>query len=96
MVMACTRLSRNGTGESTQGTDLPGPHSSSPQVWDHHSEFAVGLDWSTLVEGLLARWAGRHSGCSTGGAGSWSRRRRACSDPEPSGASAGSACSNSR
>lgn len=26
------------------------------QVWDHHTEFAVGLDWSTLVEGLLARW----------------------------------------
>lgn len=25
------------------------------QVWDHHTEFAVGLDWSTLVEGLLAR-----------------------------------------
>ena len=24
------------------------------RVWDHHTEFAVGLDWSTLVEGRLA------------------------------------------
>lgn len=30
----------------------------------------MGLDWSTLVEGLLARWAGRQSGCSAGEAGS--------------------------
>jgi hypothetical protein len=22
--------------------------------WDHHTEFAVGLDWSMLAEGLLA------------------------------------------
>lgn len=24
------------------------------QVWDHHTEFAVGLDFSTLAEGVLA------------------------------------------
>lgn len=24
------------------------------RVWDHHSEFAVGLDWSVLTEGMLA------------------------------------------
>ena len=24
------------------------------RTWDHHSEFAVGLDWSTLVEGRIA------------------------------------------
>jgi peroxin-7 len=24
------------------------------KVWDHHSEFAVGLDWSVLSEGMLA------------------------------------------
>ena len=31
------------------------------QVWDHHTEFAVGLDWSTLSEGMLASagWDGQ-------------------------------------
>ena len=24
------------------------------RVWDHHTEFAVGLDWSPLTEGMLA------------------------------------------
>lgn len=24
------------------------------QVWDHHTEFAVGLDFSTLAEGVMA------------------------------------------
>lgn len=23
-------------------------------TWEHHSEFAVGLDWSVLREGLMA------------------------------------------
>lgn len=27
------------------------------RVWDHHSEFAVGLDWSVLSEGVLASCA---------------------------------------
>ena len=25
-----------------------------PQVWAHHTEFAVGLDFSTLAEGVMA------------------------------------------
>ncbi len=35
-------------------------HSPSPLLcmlacsWEHHTEFAVGLDWSMLVDGLLA------------------------------------------
>ena len=24
------------------------------QVWEHHTEFAVGLDFSTLSEGVMA------------------------------------------
>lgn len=35
--------------------DYAAPEDALVRVWDHHSEFAVGLDWSTLVEGLLAR-----------------------------------------
>ena len=27
------------------------------RVWDHHSEFAVGLDWSVLSEGVIASCA---------------------------------------
>lgn len=31
------------------------------QVWDQHTEFAVGLDWSSLSEGMLAStgWDGQ-------------------------------------
>ena len=34
--------------------DVAAPEDAALRVWDHHSEFAVGLDFSTLVEGLLA------------------------------------------
>ena len=34
--------------------DYAAPEDALLAVWDHHTEFAVGLDWSTLVEGLLA------------------------------------------
>lgn len=34
--------------------DYAAPEHALVRVWDHHSEFAVGLDWSSLVEGLLA------------------------------------------
>lgn len=35
---------------------LTSPHSffTAACSWDHHSEFAVGLDWSVLREGILA------------------------------------------
>ena len=32
----------------------PGGEDAGVRVWDHHTEFAVGLDWSALVEGRLA------------------------------------------
>lgn len=34
--------------------DYAAPEDAQLKVWDHHAEFAVGLDWSTLVDGLLA------------------------------------------
>jgi len=34
--------------------DVAAPEDAALRVWDHHSEFAVGLDFSTLSEGLLA------------------------------------------
>ena len=34
--------------------DFAAPEDAQLRVWDHHTEFAVGLDWSTLAEGLLA------------------------------------------
>jgi peroxin-7 len=34
--------------------DYAAPEDALVRLWDHHTEFAVGLDWSTLVEGLLA------------------------------------------
>jgi len=34
--------------------DVAAPEDAALRVWDHHSEFAVGLDFSTLAEGLLA------------------------------------------
>lgn len=30
------------------------PEDALARLWDHHTEFAVGLDWSTLNEGMLA------------------------------------------
>ena len=30
------------------------PENALVKLWDHHTEFAVGLDWSSLHEGLLA------------------------------------------
>jgi WD40 repeat protein len=40
---------------------VPPPGAGGPdplvRVWDHHSEFAVGLDWSVLSEGVLASCA---------------------------------------
>ena len=34
--------------------DVAAPENAALRVWDHHSEFVVGLDFSTLDEGLLA------------------------------------------
>ena len=34
--------------------DVAAPEDALLRVYDHHHEFAVGLDWSTLQEGLLA------------------------------------------
>jgi len=34
--------------------DYAAPEEAMLRAWGHHSEFAVGLDWSSLVEGLLA------------------------------------------
>jgi peroxin-7 len=34
--------------------DYAAPEDALLRVWDHHTEFAVGLDWSTLAEGMLA------------------------------------------
>ena len=34
--------------------DIALPEDSLLHTWDHHSEFAVGLDFSTLAEGMLA------------------------------------------
>lgn len=34
--------------------DFAAPEEAALRVWDHHTEFAVGLDWSPLSEGLLA------------------------------------------
>lgn len=34
--------------------DFSAPEDAQLRVWDHHTEFAVGLDFSTLVEGLVA------------------------------------------
>ncbi|KAL3145040.1 hypothetical protein ABBQ32_003532 [Trebouxia sp. C0010 RCD-2024] len=34
--------------------DISLPEDSLLRTWDHHSEFAVGLDFSTLAEGMLA------------------------------------------
>ena len=50
--------------------DWAAPEDALVRVWDHHSEFAVGLDWSTLAEGLLARWVGGRAG----GGGRWGCR----------------------
>lgn len=32
----------------------PAPAAAALRAWEHHSEFAVGVDWSTLREGLVA------------------------------------------
>lgn len=34
--------------------DWQAPEDALLRSWDHHTEFAVGLDWSLLQEGLLA------------------------------------------
>jgi peroxin-7 len=34
--------------------DFAAPEDAQLKVWDHHKEFAVGLDFSALTEGLLA------------------------------------------
>lgn len=34
--------------------DIAAPEEALIRVWDHHTEFAVGLDWSSLSEGLIA------------------------------------------
>lgn len=34
--------------------DAAAPEDALVRLWDHHSEFAVGLDFSTLSEGMLA------------------------------------------
>jgi peroxin-7 len=34
--------------------DWRAPENALLASWDHHTEFAVGLDWSLLQEGLLA------------------------------------------
>ena len=34
--------------------DTAAPEDSQLRVWDHHTEFAVGLDFSSLSEGMLA------------------------------------------
>ena len=34
--------------------DYRAPEDALLQAWDHHTEFAVGLDFSTLSEGMLA------------------------------------------
>lgn len=34
--------------------DYMAPEDSMLRLWDHHTEFAVGLSWSTLNEGMLA------------------------------------------
>ena len=34
--------------------DYAAPEDALLRMWDHHSEFAVGLDFSVLTEGLLA------------------------------------------
>jgi WD domain, G-beta repeat len=34
--------------------DLAAPEDALLRQWEHHTEFAVGLDWSLLTEGLLA------------------------------------------
>ncbi len=34
--------------------DVAAPEDALLQVWDHHSEFAVGLDLSTLSKGMMA------------------------------------------
>ena len=34
--------------------DAGAPEDSLLAVWDHHTEFAVGLDFSALSEGMLA------------------------------------------
>lgn len=34
--------------------DVAAPEDALLNVWDHHSEFAVGLDWDVLTEGMLA------------------------------------------
>ena len=34
--------------------DAAAPGEPLVKVWDHHSEFAVGLDFSTLVRGRMA------------------------------------------
>lgn len=34
--------------------DIAAPEDSQLRVWDHHTEFAVGLDFSSLSEGMLA------------------------------------------
>lgn len=41
--------------------DVAAPEDALLRVWDHHTEFVLGLDFSTLQEGLLAStgWDGR-------------------------------------
>lgn len=34
--------------------DAGAPEDSLLSVWDHHTEFAVGLDFSSLAEGMLS------------------------------------------
>ena len=34
--------------------DAAAPEDSLLRVWDHHTEFAVGLDFSALADGMLA------------------------------------------
>jgi len=34
--------------------DFAAPENAMLRVWDHHSEFAVGLDFSSLQDGMLA------------------------------------------
>ena len=34
--------------------DVSAPEDALLRSWDHHTEFAVGLDFSSLIEGMLA------------------------------------------
>ena len=51
---APTVLATAGYDMTVRLWDYAAPEDALLKVWDHHAEFAVGLDWSPLREGALA------------------------------------------